>query len=44
MALQAQLGLYFSSDLLVKREVENKTETRKTDGWENQRQFFSQNF
>ncbi len=23
-----------------KREVENKTETHKTDGWENQRQFF----
>jgi hypothetical protein len=22
-----------------KREVENKTETHKTDGWENQRQF-----
>jgi hypothetical protein len=32
-------GIY---DLLVKREVENKTEKHKTDSWENQRQFFSQ--
>jgi hypothetical protein len=32
------------NDLRGKREVENKTETHKTDGWENQRQFFSQMF
>ena len=31
------LHLELHSDLLVKREVENKTETHKTDGWENQR-------
>jgi hypothetical protein len=31
------------NDLRGKREVENKTETHKTDGWENQRQFFLSN-